>query len=169
MTLDSAVSVPLPAVFALSVAYDIVDNLNVELTWDRTFWSEYEFLDFDFSPAIPGNPFEPAQAREWDDTDAFRIGVTYGVSDLLTLMGGFGYDNNPAPAENVGFELPDSDAWLYSVGAQFKINESMDVGIAALYDYKETRKVEVDPRGVVYGEFTNASALLITAGINYRF
>ncbi len=34
---------------------------------------------------------------------------------------------------------------------------------------KETRKVEVSPTDVVYGEFTNASALLITAGINYKF
>ncbi len=169
MTLDAAVSVPLPAVFALSAAYDIFDNLNVELTWDRTFWSEYETLDFDFTPAIPGNPFEVPQAREWDDTDAFRIGVTYAVSDIFTLMGGFGYDKNPAPTENVGFELPDSNAWLYSVGMQYKVSESMDVGIAALYDYKESRKVEVSPTDTVYGEFTNASALLITAGLNYRF
>ncbi len=169
MTLDAEVSVPLPAVLALSVAYDVVDNLNVELTWDRTFWSEYEFLDFNFSPAIPGNPFEVPQAREWDDTDAFRIGVTYAVSDTFTLMGGFGYDSNPAPDENVGFELPDSDAWLYSVGMQFKVSENMDLGIAALYDYKESRVVEVNPTDTVYGEFTNASALLITTGLYYKF
>ena len=169
MTLDAAVSVPLPAVFALSAAYDVLDNLNVELTWDRTFWSEYKTLDFDFTPTIPGNPFEVSQARDWDDTDAFRIGVTYAVSDIFTLMGGFGYDNNPAPTENVGFELPDSNAWLYSVGMQYKVSESMELGIAALYDYKESRKVEVSPADTVYGEFTNASALLITAGLNYKF
>ena len=169
MTLDTEVSVPLPAVFALSVAYDIVDNLNVEFTWDRTFWSEYEHLHFHFTPSVPGNPFEPPQAREWDDTDAFRIGVTYKMSDVFTLMGGFGYDSNPAPTENVGFELPDSDAWLYSVGMQYKVSENMDLGLAALYDYKESRKVEVNPSDVVYGEFTNASALLITAGLYYRF
>ncbi|OEU55369.1 MAG: aromatic hydrocarbon degradation protein [Desulfobulbaceae bacterium S3730MH12] len=169
MTLDATVDVPLPAVFALSVAYDVLDNLNVELTWDRTFWSEYEVLDFDFSPPVPGNPFEVPQIRNWDDTDAFRIGLTYGVNDTVTLMGGFGYDNNPAPTENIGFELPDSNAWLYSLGMQYKVNEHMDLGIAALYDYKESRKVEVNPHDAVYGEFTNASALLVTAGINYRF
>jgi len=169
MKLDSQVSVPLPAVFALSFAYDVLDNLNVELTWDRTFWSEYETLDFDFSPTIPGNPFEVPQARNWDDTDAFRIGITYAVNDTFTLMGGFGYDENPAPTENVGFELPDSDAWLYSVGMQYKVSENMDLGLAALYDYKESRTVKVLPTDVVYGEFTNASALLITAGLNYKF
>ncbi len=169
MTLDAEVTIPVPAVFALSAAYDVLDNLNVELTWDRTFWSEYEALDFNFSPAIPGNPFEPAQARNWDDTDAFRIGVTYGVTKSLDLMIGFGYDENPAPDNTVGFELPDSDAWLYSLGAQYKLNEKMDIGIAMLYDYKESRKVEVNATDRVYGEFTDASALLVSVGLNYRF
>ena len=169
MTLDAAVSVPLPAVFALSAAYDVMPNLNVELTWDRTFWSEYEVLDFDFSPAIPGNPYEVPVPRNWDDTNAFRIGLTYGLNDAITLMGGFGYDENPAPSENVGFELPDSDAWLYSLGMQYKVNDKLEVGIAALYDYKEERSVKVNPGGVVYGEFTNASALLLTAGLNYKW
>ncbi|BCL62306.1 hypothetical protein DGMP_29990 [Desulfomarina profundi] len=169
MTLDTTVDVPLPAVFALSVAYDVLDNLNVELTWDRTFWSEYEVLDFDFTPTIPGNPFETPVPKNWDDTDTFRIGLTYGINDTVTLMGGFGYDNNPVPAETIGFELPDSDAWIYSLGMQYKVNEKIELGIAALYAYKETRKIEVNPNDVIYGEFTNASAFFITAGINYSF
>jgi long-chain fatty acid transport protein len=167
-TFDADVSVPAPAVFALSVAYDVVENLNVELTWDRTFWSEYEELDFNFSPVIPGNPFDVPQERNWDDTDAFRIGLTWTVNDTWTLMGGFAYDENPAPAENIGFELPDSDAWIYSLGAQYKVSEKMDVGIAALYDYKESRTVQTDD-GRIDGEFSNASALLVTVGMNYRF
>lgn len=169
MTLDTTVDVPLPAVFALSVAYDVMDNLNVELTWDRTFWSEYENLDFDFTPTIPGNPFETPVPKNWDDTDAFRIGLTYGVNDTISLMGGFGYDNNPVPEETIGFELPDSNAWLYSLGMQYKVNEKIELGIAALYAYKETRKIEVNPNDVIYGEFTNASALFLSVGINYRF
>jgi long-chain fatty acid transport protein len=84
-------------------------------------------------------------------------------------MGGFAYDENPAPEENIGFELPDSDAWIYSLGAQYKVSEKMDVGIAALYDYKESREVEVSPTDAIYGKFTNASALLVTVGMNYRF
>ena len=171
MTLDAEVSLPAPAVFALSVAYKFMDNLNVELTWDRTFWSDYEQLDFNFTPNIPGNPFEKAIDKNWDDSDAFRLGVTYGVTKALDLMVGFGYDKNPVPDESINFELPDSDAWLYSIGAQFKLTEQMDVGIAMLYDYKESRKVSVVRADSVYpmGEFTDASALLVSVGLNYRF
>lgn len=167
--LDADVSLPAPAVFALSVAYDVLPNLNVELTWDRTFWSEYENLDFEFSPVIPGNPYDPPVDKSWDDSDAFRLGLTYGVTKTLDLMVGFGYDESPAPDSTIGFELPDSPAWLYSIGAQYKLNEKMDIGVAFLYDYKETRKVEVTPTGSVYGEFTDASAILVSCGLNYRF
>ena len=165
----ASVSVPAPAVFALSVAYDVLENLNVELTWDRTFWSEYETLDFDYSPQIPGNPFEAPVERNWDDTNAFRIGLTYGLNDKIDLMAGFGYDENPIPTEHVDFSIPDSDAWLYSLGMQYKVSDALDLGIAALYDYKEERENKVDPAGNVYGEFTNASAFLITVGLNYKF
>jgi long-chain fatty acid transport protein len=171
VTLDADVSLPAPAVFALSVAYDVLPNLNVELTWDRTFWSDYEDLDFNFSPAIPGNPYEPPVAKNWDDTDAFRIGLTYGVTKSLDLMAGFGYDKNPVPDKNIQFELPDSDAWLYSLGAQYKINDKMDIGVAMLYDYKESRKVDITRADSVYpkGEFTDAAAILVSVGLNYRF
>ncbi len=101
MFMTLTVSVPVPAVFALSVAYDVLDNLNVELTWDRTFWSKYKDLDFDFSPANPYNPFEAPLTKNWDDTNCFRLGLTYGVTDTLTLMGGFAYDENPVPDRNI--------------------------------------------------------------------
>lgn len=169
MVLDAEVSVPAPAALALSAAYDVVDNLNVEFTWERTFWSEYETLDFDFTPPVPGNPFEAPQARNWDDVNAYRLGVTWKLNDTFTLLGGFGYDENPAPTEAIGFELPDSDAFLYSAGLQYAVNNHMDIGIAALYDYKKSRTVQVIPTDRVYGEFTNASAFLLTVGLNYKF
>lgn len=169
LRLDASVSVPLPAVFALSGAYDVTEKLNVELTWDVTFWSDYETLDFDFRPPVPGNPFEVPQARDWSDTNAFRLGLTYDLNDKFTLMGGFGYDENPAPTRNIGFELPDSDAWLYSLGMQYKVNDKNEIGIAFLYDYKEDRTVQVNPLDSIYGEFTNASAFLATVGWSYKF
>jgi long-chain fatty acid transport protein len=169
MTLDANVAIPAPAVFTLAFAYDIRENLNVEVGWDRTFWSEYESLDFNFSPNIPGNPYEAPQERNWDDTDAFRISVAWGVTDMVTVMAGFAYDQNPEPDETVGFEIPDSDAYIYSAGAQFKVSENMDVGVAALYDYKKSRDVKVNATDRVYGEFKNASALMLSLGLNYRF
>jgi long-chain fatty acid transport protein len=169
VALNADVTIPAPAVFTLAFAYDVLENLKVEVGWDRTFWSEYEALDFNFSPTIPGNPFEAPQARNWDDTDAFRISAAWGVTDRVTVMAGFAYDQNPEPDDTVGFELPDSDAYIYSLGAQFKVSDHMDVGLAALYDSKESRDVKVNATDRVYGEFKDASALLVSLGVNYRF
>ncbi|PHR28752.1 MAG: aromatic hydrocarbon degradation protein [Desulfotalea sp.] len=166
---DADVTVPAPAVFAVSVAYDVLENLNIELTWDRTYWSQYEVLDINYHPNIPGNPFEVPVARDWNDTNAYRIGLTYGLNDVVTLMAGFGYDENPIPTDKVDFSIPDSDAWLYSVGMQYAVNENLDLGIAFLYDYKESRDVKGSPTDRVYGEFTEASALLVSVGLNYKF
>jgi long-chain fatty acid transport protein len=169
VALNADVTIPAPAVFTLAFAYDVLDNLNVEVGWDRTFWSEYEALDFNFSPNIPGNPYEAPQTRNWDDTDAFRISAAWGVTHMVTLMAGFAYDQNPEPDDTVGFELPDSDAYIYSLGAQFKVSDHMDVGVAALYDYKKSREVKVNATDRVYGEFKDASAFLLSLGLNYRF
>jgi long-chain fatty acid transport protein len=165
----TTITIPCPAVLAFSVAYDVTDRLNVDFTWDRTFWSAYDELDFYFDPQLDNNPYEAAVARDWNDSNAFRIGVTYILNDTIELMAGFGYDQNPIPEENLDFSVPDSDAWLYSIGMQYKVNEQMELGIAALYDYKEERANNVDATGNVYGEFSNASAILLTVGMTYRF
>ncbi|MGB5230057.1 MAG: OmpP1/FadL family transporter [Desulfoprunum sp.] len=167
-TRDGEVSIPAPAVLTLAAAFEPVEALTVELSWDRTFWSEYEELDFDFFPAV-GSPFETPKTKDWDDSSAYRIGLSYQLDETWTLMGGIAYDETPVPKETIGFELPDSDAWLFSVGTQYKVNEKMDVGMALLYDYKEEREVTVTPLGTAYGEFTDASAILVTVGLNYKF
>ncbi|MBB5347074.1 transporter [Desulfoprunum benzoelyticum] len=167
-TRDGEVSIPAPAVLTIAAAFKPAEALTVELSWDRTFWSEYEELDFDFFPAV-GSPFETPKTKDWDDSSAYRIGLSYQLDETWTLMGGIAYDETPVPKETLGFELPDSDAWLFSVGTQYKVNEKMDVGMALLYDYKEKREVTVTPLGTAYGEFTDASAILMTVGLNYKF
>ncbi|WP_136810357.1 OmpP1/FadL family transporter [Desulfosediminicola flagellatus] len=171
------VSVPAPAVLAFSAAYTW-EQWTFDLTIDRTFWSEYESLDFDYAVGDltdPSNPyfagglfaaFDAPVAKDWDDTTCIRLGVEYRLNPTITLLGGIAYDENPVPDENLSFELPDSDAWLFSAGVRYKYSEQMEFGVAVLYDYKEERTVTND---VVSGEFSNASAFLISLGASYKF
>lgn len=166
---DGNVTLPAPAVLALSGAYTY-EKLTVELTWDRTFWSEYEELDIQYSQPllhpVLASIFGPPVPKGWDDTDAFRISASYEFCDYFTGMAGFAIDDNPVPEEHLSFELPDSNAWLYSIGGRYKINDQMEVGLALLYDYKESRKVTND---TIMGEFTDAAAILVTGGLSYKF
>jgi long-chain fatty acid transport protein len=168
---DAKVSVPTAAVLAASFAYDVLDNLNLEFTWDRTFWSSYDKLDFDHDPQIPNNPYEPAHVKDWKDTNAFRLGMTYGVTSKVDLMAGIGYDENPVPDDKIDFSLPDSDAWIFSLGMQYAVTADLDIGIATLYGYKTKRDADTTPDSTTdpFGTFTNASALFVSFGMNYRF
>lgn len=158
--ISASTTIPVPAILALSVAFEPVEKLTVELTWDRTFWSKYESLDIQTNLPGTGKDF----SKNWDDSDTFRLGLSYQYSDALELMAGVAYDQNPIPDETVSFELPDSDAWLYSLGFQYKYTENLEVGMAVLYDYKESRDV-----AAFAGEFTEAAAVLVTTGISYKF
>ena len=171
----AGVEVPLPAVIALAISYDF-GNTVVEVEYDRTMWSEYEYLDFTFKDTVPAAlkaPFDDAKPRKWEDTDAVRIGVTHQVNDKVTVMGGIAKDNNPAQTEHLGFELPDSDAMLYSAGVNYKYNDTLSFGASILYDAKDERSAShgrsaTNPLGLE-GTFKDAAATLVTFGASYKF
>ena len=80
-------------------------------------------------------------------------------------MAGLALDESPIPEENLGFELPDSDAMLYSVGARYRISDSLDIGMAYLYDAKESRDVHNDK---INGTFDDAAAHLVSCGLTFK-
>ena len=166
---DTDVLIPVPAVFAIAASYTFFDQLTIELEYDKTYWSEYETLDFNYSTSL-GNPvltavFDQPATRNWSDTDTFRIGIEYDLKNDFVLMAGFALDENPAPDNTLGFELPDSDAQLYSIGLRYKATEDLEVGIAYLYDHKDSRTVTQD---TINGTFDDAAAHLLTIGLSWK-
>ena len=163
---DASVEIPLPASLALATAYNF-DRTTIEFVFERTFWSAYEVLDFNYGNAIANAVWGTVKPKNWKDVNAYRIGVTHQYSDALKIMAGFAIDKNPAPDATLGFELPDSDAKLYSVGFEYKLNKQMSVGMSYLYDDKESRTV--NNNGTVNGTFTDSAAHLVTASLKYKF
>ncbi|MGL1930468.1 MAG: OmpP1/FadL family transporter [Desulfotalea sp.] len=163
--ITGSTSIPAAAVLTLATSFKPTEKLTVEIAIDRTFWSEYE----DFTVASPdGAPYNNTTLKDWDDSNAYRIGVNYELTEKLDLMGGIAYDENPAPDTTVSFELPDSDAWLFSAGFQYEVVENFEMGMAVLYDLKQDRSLNSAESGM-NGEFTNGSAWFVTVGMNYKF
>ncbi len=163
------VSVPAPAVLSLSAAYTWQD-WTFDLSVDRTFWSDYENLDFNYAVPLT-NPvlyaiFDRPITKNWDDSTAIRLGVDYRLNTKTTLMAGVAWDQTPVPTQTLNFELPDSDAWLFSVGAKHKFTDKLELGVGVLYDYKTDRDVVNDN---INGTFSGASAFLVSCGLNYTF
>jgi long-chain fatty acid transport protein len=88
-------------------------------------------------------------------------------------MCGFAIDETPIPDKTIAFELPDSDAKIYSIGFRYQQSENLSWGMAILYDDKESRTI---PAGVTDndvlkngGTFSDGGAILTTIGVSYEF
>lgn len=174
----ASVTVPIPAALNLAAAYTFNDRTTVELLYERNYWSAYDELDFDYDVAFLGPPFASFDApapKKWNDTNTYRIGVTHKLNSHWTLMAGFAYDETPVPERYASYELPDTDARIYSIGARYRYSDDLDIGFGLLYDDKETLKLKpgenISSGGSLSGgaEFENAAAYLFTMGFNYKF
>ena len=167
---DASVNIYIPATLTLAVSKDI-DKWTLEFVYERTFWSSYKSLDFKYDRAIMGilKPyFSDAIPKKWKDTNTFRVGAQYRYNDKLTLMAGYSYDQSPVPEAHISYELPDSNAHIFSAGFKYQQNQNLSWGAAILYDYKTKRKVNNNEHGLK-GEFSKGGAILITTGFEYKF
>lgn len=155
------VTIPLPAVLTLAAAKKF-NNTTIEAVYERVFWSKYKNLNFGYADGFNGDNFP----KNWKDVDTYRLGLTHEYNHKLTLMAGIGIDKNPAPEKTLGFELPDSDAMIYSAGFKYKITKDLDIGLAYLMSDKKSRTVKNDN---IDGKFKDSAAHLVSTGISYRF
>ena len=107
-----------------------------------------------------------SKPKNWKDVNAYRIGISHQYSDALKLMAGFAIDKTPVPSSTMGFELPDSDAKIYSAGFEYALSKQMKMGLAYLYSDKEDRRVT---NSGVNGKFSDSAAHLVTASLKYKF
>lgn len=164
------VSVPVPASLNLAVAHK-VGSTTVEFNYERTYWSDYKTLDFNYpgGPAIlEATPFGLPSAKNWKDSNTYRLGMTHVYNERWTSMAAVAYDETPIPSASLGFELPDSDAWVFSAGARFNLNKQLSVGASALASIKDERYVDQGATGI-QGEFSDAAAYLFAVGVEYKF
>lgn len=164
-TVPASVGIPLPAALNLASAYTFGSGTTIEAVYERTFWASYKELNFDYSNATAEAVFGPAKPKKWENTNTYRLGLTQKY-DKWTAMAGVAYDETPVPEATLGYELPDSDAWIVSMGGRYQLNNQWNLGLAGLMDMKKSRNVQ---NSAINGEFSNARAYLVTAGIEYRF
>ena len=164
----SSVTVPLPAMLNIAAAYTFESKTTIELVYERAFWSAYKELDFGYSSPIPTilqPSFDTSIEKNWEDSNAIRLGVTQEL-DTLTIMLGAVVDTTPVPDEKVSYELPDSNSVALSMGLQYHLNEQTDVSFAALYSMRESREVTNED---IEGEFSNSDVIVASMGVGYKF
>jgi len=164
-----SVEIPLPAEWRIGASYR-AGGATFEITYERTFWSAYERLDFNYDRSpLKGSSFDTPKDKNWKDTSTYRFAVLYDLREDLLLMGGVAYDESPVPARTMGFDLPDSNGWILSAGGLFSPSPQVEVGLAYLIFIKGDRSVSAPPNTAVSGEFSDISAHLLNLSLAYRF
>lgn len=165
----TALGVTLPAVFSLAAAHTW-EKLTVELVWDRTFWSAFKTIDFAYDADLTTTPFatfDTAISKNWKDTNAYRLGLTYDWNETWTTTLGFTYDETPVPDATLGFELPDTDATVYCAGVRYRASKATEIGLSYMYHRTRSRSISNDQG--VDGTFTDGGAHAITIGLITTF
>jgi len=85
-------------------------------------------------------------------------------------MAGYAKDESPINKKYISYELPDSDANIYTLGVRVQHNKNLSYGVAYLHDEKEDFSLTAgENKNGIIGKFSGGGADLITVGMGYTF
>ncbi len=164
---SATMSVPVPANLIIAAAYTFNNTTTIEVTYDRTMWSAIQESNIDFEDPTAEAVLGVTSDKKWDDTTAYRLGITHKLNETLTLMGGIAYSTNAADEKYVSFSSPEADSMTYAFGGRYKLDDTLEFGLSVLYaDYDDRTS---NGGNYVNGRLSDRSAYTLTAGVNYKF
>ena len=169
----------LPAQAAFGVAYKFSDRWTAEFDISWAGWSSFKELPLDFEINTPAVQ-DTIQREDWDDTEAFRLGVAWSVAEHHEVRFGALTDSGPVPEDTLRPSIPDASRKSVTVGYGYKAaNWSLDAYYMPLWFDSATAKgsavIDVGTglpervgEGVIDGEYSTMTNLL-GATFSYRF
>jgi len=127
----------LPWRLQLGVRYALTPALAVEVDWTRNGWSSFDEIkvtgDLDGSTILK-------DTNDWEDANAYRLGVTYQLQDQTQLRFGYSYDETPQGDGHFSARVPDNDRHLFAVGVGHYLSNGWQVEAGYMYVMFEERK-----------------------------
>jgi long-chain fatty acid transport protein len=163
---DGELVLDLPEMANLSVAHQLNDTLQLSASIDYTNWSTFEKLEGD----IEGAGKVHIKDENWTEAYRYSVGATYQFNPKVKLRGGIAYDESPVEAEYRTLSIPDSNRVWYSTGANFMVNDKMDVDVAYTYiDGEEVDVTETSSIGTTFTGTSEGNANIVSLQLNTRF
>ncbi|WGE32420.1 porin [Actinobacillus genomosp. 2] len=158
--LPGKLTLNLPAYWELSGFHKLTDRLAVQYSWKRTEWSRLKTLD---AYGTKGEHYLHKQ-EDFSDANRYALGVSYDVSEPLTLRAGIAYDEN-ASTNHPSISIPDTNRMWYSVGATYRVTPALSVD--AGYAFLRGTAHSFTEKGTVLK--TKARGNLYGLNLNYKF
>jgi long-chain fatty acid transport protein len=162
----------LAATTELAVNQKINQQWSVQVSVVFTDWSTFEKLEANLAD---GTDFLIKQ-ENFDDSLRAAFGVTYIMSDEITLRAGYAYDDGVVTVENRSLSIPDTDRHWVSGGLTYTMSDN--TSIDAAYVFIDGRKADIDKTRALNadGSFTStfvgsqsATAHILSVQLNTRF
>jgi long-chain fatty acid transport protein len=135
-SLKANVDLDLPWRLQLGARYAFNEQLAVEVDWNRTGWSEFEELSVKSSDT---GIVLKSDRNDWDDANAYRVGMTYDIRPETRLRLGYAFDQTGQPDAYYTPRIPDNDRHLFSIGVGQSFLQGWSVDAAYTYVHFEGR------------------------------
>jgi long-chain fatty acid transport protein len=158
-----------PDIISIGWYHELDDKWAVmsDIAW--TNWSVFKELRVEDKAGVRA---DSVTTYEWEDTMFYSLGVNYQYNDQLKLQTGVAYDEGAANDEHRTAGIPDSDRYWLSVGAEYKVSDSIKWNIGYSHLWGDDAKVTEDSRAATgsgyAGTFEN-HVDIVTVGMNISF
>lgn len=176
---DAWGKITLPDSFQAGLAYQLTDQLTMEVGATYTFWSKYDQLTFNYDNVIAyaddGTPIDSTTTpKSWEDVWRFNIGAEYSLTDWCDLRAGYVYDQSPVQDEYADYLIPANDRQIFSFGTGFALNEKWTLDLSYNYLLIKDRTVDynkdrVKDEGIYASKFDNGDAHMVGLSLGYKF
>lgn len=165
----------LPWRLQLGARYELTSALAVELDWTRTGWSSFEEIKVKGDLA---GEILLQDRNEWEDANAYRLGVTYQLQDQTQLRFGYSYDETPQGDAFFSARVPDNDRHLFGLGVGHNLGDGWQLEASYMYvmfedrDYRSAKPYQgggdINGTSAIDGDYS-ANAHLIGLQVNKSF
>ncbi|AEA43306.1 OmpP1/FadL family transporter [Fluviicola taffensis] len=158
-------SLPLPSVLTLGGSYDTGKKWQFVLDINYVGWKSYDTLAFDYETNT-ASLADTKSARKYKNIFAFRGGVNYKITEMISIRLGGGYGFSPVQNGYLTPESPDNNRVYGTGGLGFKFNEHFNLDLS-FYGTK-IKRTDRNLESNLNGTFTTI-ALSPGIGLSYKW
>lgn len=134
----ASVDLNLPWSLQLGVRYAFTPELAAELDWTRTGWSDFDRLDV---KGTSTGSLISSDVNDWEDANAYRLGVTYQVRRDTQLRLGYAFDETGQGDDHFSARVPDADRQLFGIGVAHHLSQDLVLEAGYMYVMMDERSI----------------------------
>jgi long-chain fatty acid transport protein len=163
-------TLPLVEEYTIGASYKVTPKWLVSADFNYTGWNRYNKLTLDFANAPVGNqPNDPTilvSPKNFKNTQTWRIGTQYQVSDMFAVRAGYYYDQSPYADKDFQAETPSFDSNVITAGLGINVMKGFGVDIAGGIAFPQSRMAS-NAYNNFYGQ-AKAKAYYFGLGLSYN-